>query len=164
LRQVEEAGGAQVAATQSQGAWLTPQQVQVRNGSQASFRLSQAIPLQWVQSVTAHNLHQRGGASGLEHGVTWVQAGQRLSVRAHWPGGKQAVTLELTVQSASVPAGATAGGLASQTHSELATTVSAALGQWMTVAVSGAHAAPGVYGSEASSANRRLLQIRVSAP
>jgi hypothetical protein len=170
LRQIEEGSAGYAAGTQPTAALLVPQQVQVRNGSKATFSLGQAIPLQWVQSVSTQNSSlsvpgaqatSRGG--GVRQALTWMEAGQRISVLPRWPGGQQVVAVEVEVQSAAVQA-RTGSELPAQSRAQLATTVSAPLGQWVTLAITGNSPQRGVYGSEAGTQARRLLQLRVSVP
>jgi hypothetical protein len=71
--------------------------------------------------------------------------------------------VEVEVQSARVEA-RTGAELPAQQRSQLATTVSAPLGQWVTIAITGSSPQPGVYSSEAANEPRRLLQLRVTAP
>jgi hypothetical protein len=158
LRQIDEGGAGYVVGTQPQAALLAPQQVQVRNGAKASLKLGQAMPVQWVQSATTGAL-----GSGVKQKVTWFEAGQSLHVQPRWPGGKQPVALEVEVQSASVQEQPGAP-LPTQSRSQVVTTVSAPLGQWVTVASTGAAPQPGVYGSQSAAQTRRLLQLRVLAP
>ena len=169
LRQVEDAGGVTVS-TQSREPLLTPQQIRVRNGAKASLRLEQALPMQWVkaasvqtESLSAAGVTSRSSGGSVVNAVTWMEAGQSLSVQPRWPGGKQAVTVELEVQAAAV--GDRIGAeLPTQSRSQTATTVSAPLGQWVTIATTGSSPARGVYSSEATRESRRLMQLRVLAP
>ena len=172
LRQIEEGGGGYVVGTQPAVALLAPQQVQVRNGAKATLSLGKTIPVQWVQSASVRNdalsapgvsASSRGG--GVKQAVTWLDAGQNLTVQPRWPGGKQAVTVDVEVQASSVEARTGGAELPSQSRSQVVTTVSAPLGQWVTIASTGGGAAPrGVYGSEAAAETRRLIQLRVLAP
>jgi hypothetical protein len=92
-----------------------------------------------------------------------MDAGQSLKVKPRWPGGQQPVVVEVDMQSSSV--GDRIGAeLPEQSRSQVATTVSALLGQWVTIAATGSRPQLGVYGSDASSNTRLLLQIRVLAP
>ncbi len=175
LRQVEDTqGGGYSVGTQPQRPALTQQQVQVRNGEKASLRLGQSIPMQWVESVSVQSdsvsasaptagasSSSRGGS--VKNAVTWMDSGQSIVLRARWPGGKQPVTIEVEVQSASVEARGGAD-LPAQSRSHVATTVSAVLGQWVTIAATGTNAPAGVYSSQGNSNTRRLLQLRVQAP
>jgi len=95
--------------------------------------------------------------------VTWMDAGQSLKVHPRWPGKQQPVLVDVEMQSASVD-DRTGSELPEQSRSHLATTVSAPMGQWVTIAASGNRPQPGVYSSDASSNTRLLLQIRVLAP
>jgi hypothetical protein len=169
LRQVEDAGGVTVS-TQSREPLLTPQQIRVRNGAKASLRLEQALPMQWVkaassqtESLSGSGVTSRSSGGSVVNEVTWMEAGQSLSVQPRWPGGKQAVTVDIEVQAAAV--GDRIGAeLPTQSRSQTATTVSAPLGQWVTIATTGSSPARGVYSSEATSESRRLMQLRVLAP
>ena len=171
MRQVEEGDSSGYAVgTQSRTPLLSAQQVQVRNGEKASLSLGKSIPMQWVQSVSTQSATlATSGASASSSGgavtnaVTWMEAGQSLKVQPRWPGKQQPVMVEVEVQSASV--GDRAGAeLPDQSRSHIATTVSAPLGQWVTIAATGSSPQRGVYGSDASSQTRLLLQIRVLAP
>lgn len=169
LRQVEDTGGATVS-TLSRELTLAPQQIRVRNGAKASLRLRQSLPMQWVQSAVAQSASlaasgatASSSAGGVVNAVTWMDAGQSLTVQPRWPGGKQAVMVEIEVQAATV--GERVGSdLPTQSRSQLATTVSAPLGQWVTIATTGRSAQPGDYSSEAMAESRRLMQLRVLAP
>lgn len=170
LRQVEEGGAGYGVGTQPSAPLMAPQQVQVRNGGKATFSLGQSIPLQWVQSVstrdaslTVPGAQARSSGGAVKQGLTWLEAGQRISVQPRWPGGQQAVSVEVEVQTASVQS-RDGAELPVQTHSEVATTVGAPLGQWVTIATTGSRPQRGVYSSEVAADARRLLQLRVSAP
>jgi len=141
-----------------------PQQVLVRNGAKATLRLNDAIPMQWTQSASAPN--PGGGANSgasVRNALVWFDAGQSLSVQPRWPGGKKPAVVEIEVQRASVDARMGAD-LPKQTRSSLSTTVTVPLGEWVTLAATGALPRAGVYSSEAGFQVRRLLQIRVVAP
>lgn len=169
LRQVEDTGGVTVS-TPSREPTLAPQQIRVRNGAKASLRLGQSLPMQWVQSAVAQSasLAASGATAsssggGVVNAVTWMDAGQSLTVQPRWPGGKQAVMVVIEVQAATV--GERVGAdLPTQSNSQLATTVSAPLGQWVTIATTGRSAQRGDYSSEAAAESRRLMQLRVLAP
>ncbi len=161
LRQIEEGDAAgYTVRTQPAKGLLQPQQVRVRNGNKASLRLSQTIPVTWVQSVKT----PRGsGGAAVTRGLTWLDSGQQLTVQPTWPGGKQDVTVEIEVQSASVEP-RSGVELPDQARSQLATTVSAPLGQWVTIAASGERAQRGSYSSDAAEEHPSLIQIRVTTP
>lgn len=171
LRQIEDGASAGYGvSTQARDPLLAIQQVQVRNGEEASLRVGQSIPMQWVQSASAYSEKQAGsGASTTGSGgsvtqaVTWMDAGQSFKVKARWPGARQPVALEVQLQSAHV--GDRVGvELPDQFRSQVMTTVSVPLGQWTTIAAEGSRPQQGVYGTDTHSAPRRLLQIRVVAP
>ena len=171
LRQVQEGDSTgYTASTQSPIPLLAEQSVQVRNGEKASLSVGSSMPMQWVQSVAVQSaMLAASGASAnsssgsVTHAVTWMEAGQSIKVHPRWPGAKQWVTVDIETQSASV-APRVGTELPNQSHSQMATTVSAPLGQWVTIAATGSSAQRGVYGSDAGSDTRRLLQIRVLAP
>jgi len=171
LRQVEEGEGSGYAvSTQAHHPLLAPQQVQVRNGEKASLRMGTSIPMHWVQSVTAQSatLAASGAAAssnsgGVTNAVTWMDAGQSIKVHPRWPGAKQLVTVDIEVQSARIEA-RVGEELPEQSRSQAATTVSAPLGQWVTIASTGSSPQRGLYSSEATNDIRRLLQIRVLTP
>lgn len=160
LRETEEGGGGYVVGTRPQMPLMPPQQLQVRNGSAARLSFAQATPLQWVQSVQAQGAMT---GAGVKQGLIWLQAGQSLLLKPRWPGGQKAATVEVEVQTSSVQQ-EPGRELPSQARSELATTVRAPLGQWVTLARSGGGTPPGTYRSDAATQRPRLLQLRVSAP
>jgi hypothetical protein len=171
LRQVEEDDGSGYSvSTQTRDGLLTQQSVHVHNGDKATLQVSKAIPIQWLQSVSAQSatLSASGAsasstAGGVKNALVWLDAGQSLKVQPRWPGGKQAVRLEISVESTSV-AQRTGTEIPDQSRSQLATSVSLPLGQWVTIASSGSSPQPGTYSSRSVSAKRHLLQVRVLAP
>ena len=173
FRHVEE--GAERSAgytvnTQARNPLLLARQVQVRNGEKASVRLEQSIAVQWVQEAATQDTSfpTTGGAArsrsaGVTQAVTRLVSGQSITVQPRWPGAKQAVSVEIDVKSSSV--GERIGAeLPAQSTNQLVTTVSAPLGQWVTIASTGSSPQPGVYGNGAASEIPRLFQIRVLAP
>ena len=196
LRQVEEGSAGSSNTGGSNSSWstsqreqlLTPQRIQVRNGSKASMSLGQSVPVQWVQSVsgftssqsstggdtsttvgTTTNTAMGGSAQGssrggsVTQGLMMIDTGQRLVVHPTWGGGAQAVVVEVEVQSARLDTRPGAE-LPGQSRSELVTTVSAPVGHWVTIASTGASAVRGSYGSEGAETSRKLLQLRISTP
>jgi hypothetical protein len=169
LRQIEEGGAGYVVGTQHRAELLAPQQAQVRNGAKATFSIGQSIPLLWVESggaysaslaASAATASSRGG--GMQQALTWMEAGQKISVLPRWPGGTQEVTVDVEVQFSTVDAQRGGAQLPEQKHSQFVTTLGAPLGQWVTLATTGNSPQRGVYGSEAASDPRRLLQLRVT--
>jgi hypothetical protein len=182
LRQVEQGreddragGGAHYGAGSAAASAWEPQMVQVRNGEKALLRMEDAIPMQWTQSVSQQNplpansngstaaSSNANAVSSVNNALVWFDAGQSLSVRPRWPGGKQPAVVELEVQCAATEARPGAE-LPRQTRNTASTTVTLPLGEWLTVAASGAAPKAGVYSSEAGVQVRRLLQLRVLAP
>jgi hypothetical protein len=171
VREVEVGeGAAYTVGTQASKALLAPQQFRVRNGEKASLSVGKSMPMQWVQSASvqsaalaASGASASSNGAGVTQAVTWMNAGQRIQVQPRWPGSKQMVTVEVKVQSASVEPRVGAE-LPEQSQSQIETSVSAPMGQWVTIAFTGQTPQAGAYGSEAASDPRRLLQIRVLAP
>jgi hypothetical protein len=173
LRQVEEtASSGFTVSTKSSSAPLLAQSILVKNGEKASLNIGKTMTLQWVQSVQAQNasLSASGATAssnsgGIKHAITTMKSGQSIKVHPSWPGTNQMATIEVEVQTNTVEA-RNGSDLPNQSNSEIATTVSAPLGQWVTIASTGTtqNQQPGVYGTSALSDAKRLLQIRVLAP
>jgi hypothetical protein len=154
IRQVGEgARGGKTYGTEPPRDLMETQQLQVRNGEKATVRISMATPVQWVQSVSA----QEGK---VKQGLTWLESGQTITLKPTWRGGKQPVTVDVDVQTTSVQANP-GGALPQQARSQVATTVSAPLGEWVTLATSGNRPQRSTYSSEAASETRVRLEIRV---
>jgi len=179
LRQVREgqedaqatsgANGAYTVGTAPRAVDFAPQQVRVRNGEKASLQINQSMPMQWVQKIESQSATlSAAGASassnsgGVTQAVTWMEAGQSFTVTPHWPGGKQAVRVEIEVQSSAVDE-RTSSDLPATARQRYATTVTAPLRQWVTIATSGNPAKAGSYSSAGASDGLRLIQIRVVA-
>jgi hypothetical protein len=165
----ETSGGAYTVGTSgSRPVDFAPQQVRVRNGEKASLQLNQSMPMQWVQKIESQSATlSAGGASannqsgGVTQAVTWMESGQSLTVKPHWPGGKLPVKIEIEVQSSAVDERVSSDLPATQ-RQRYTSTVSAPLNRWVTIASSGKPAQPGSYSSAGSSDGRWLVQIRVS--
>lgn len=160
LREIDEGGAGYVVGTRPQVPLMAPQQLQVRNGGAARLSFSQVTPIQWVQSVQAQGALT---GAGVKQGLIWLQAGQSLQFKPRWPGGNKPATVEVEVQTQNVRQ-QPGKDLPTQERGELSTTVSAPLGQWVTLARSGHAPQPGVYSSHAATQRPRLLQLRVTAP
>jgi len=171
MRQVEAGNdGGYTVSTKPREPLMTAQTVTVRNGEKASLLVSRSMPMQWVQSVSvqsasmaASGVSAANTGGGVTNGLVWLQAGQSLQVQPRWPGGKQPVRVDVDLQSDSV-APRSGTELPDPSKSQVATTVNAPLGQWVTIAISGSAPEPGVYSSRVTSNSQRLLQIRVLAP
>jgi hypothetical protein len=154
IRQMDEgARGGKTYGTEPSRDLMETQQVQVRNGERASLLMNIATPVQWVQSVSA----QEGK---VKNALTWFQSGQTISLTPTWRGGKHPVLVDVDVQTASVQA-SPGGALPQQARSQVATSVSAALGEWVTIATSGNRAQRNTYSSEAATEKRVRLEMRV---
>jgi type II secretory pathway component GspD/PulD (secretin) len=135
--------------------------IQVRNGEKGTMRFNQSVPMQWVESAQAASA--QSGAT-VRQALVWFDAGQTLSVLPRWSGGSNAPVVELEVHQSGMQDGMKAD-LPNQIHSRLASTVTAPLAQWVTVAASGGSAPKqGSYSSDSSGQARRLLQLRVLVP
>jgi hypothetical protein len=143
--------------------------VRVRNGEKASLHINQSMPMQWVQKIesqsatlSAASASASSNAGGVTQAVIWMESGQSFTATPHWPGGKQAVKLEIEVQSSAVDE-RTSSDLPATARQRYSTTVSAPLNQWVTIATSGSSARPGAYSSAGMADGRRLIQVRVVA-
>ena len=183
LRQTEdgrEEGGHYTAGSADNAAW-EPQMVQVRNGDRALLRLNDAIPTLWTQSVSgpAPGSNPSGSApaaatgtqvnvntpavSSVNNALVWLDAGQSLSVQPKWPGGNKPAVVEIEVQRAAVDPQSGAV-LPKQSRHMVSSTITAPLGEWVTLASTGKAPKAGTTSSEAGLQVRRMLQIRVMAP
>lgn len=156
------------------------QRVLVLNGGTASVQLSEQTPVQWLD----YGVQLEAGAAGgrVEPGgngtlagakvlalprTGWVERSSGFTVSPQWPGGQQPVRVTLTALSSSPSAGAVGRGEAAGQgrQAQFQSTVMVPLGEWLTVARSGAElqrAERGVTSSrDAETRNLRELQIRV---
>lgn len=153
---------------------LKPQTMMVRNGEKASTRLNISTPVEWTQRVESSatpittpspvipGLPQSTGAA-VTKSLQWMDAGQSVSITPRWPGGKRPVLVELEMRSAAI--GQSPGdALPSQGRSELNTTVTVPLGEWVTVAKTGHAPADGSYRSGSTNEASQLIQLRISIP
>jgi hypothetical protein len=155
------------------------QQVQrllVLNGHQASVQLTETTPVQWLDfgvqfdavAGGAANTNNANNASNTNKGWAVPRSGvseqtQGFTVTPQWPGGQQPVRVELRAQSSGNASAQSPSP--SQTQAQIVSTVSVALGQWLTVARSGAatqRQERGVISSRSAEAQTsRELQLRV---
>lgn len=158
IRQVDEGSrGGKTYGTQLPRDLMETQQIHARNGEKASLRISLATPVQWVPSAQAPS-SSTGGS--VKQALIWLESGQTIALTPTWRGGNQPVVVDVDVQTASVQANP-GGALPQQARSQVATTVSAPLGEWVTLAVSGNRPQRTTYSSEAASETRLVLEIRV---
>ncbi|MBT9494104.1 MAG: hypothetical protein IV107_17560 [Paucibacter sp.] len=149
------------------------QQVQrllVLNGHQASVQLTEVTPVQWLDLGVQFDAAAGAAAGAANMNKGWAvprqgvaEQTQGFTVTPHWPGGQQPVRVELRAQGSSG-----SGNLLqaqAQTQAQVLSTVSVGLGQWLTVARSGAatqRQQRGVISSRsAETQNSRELQLRV---
>lgn len=136
------------------------QRVLVLNGYQASVLLSETELLQWLD----YGVELRGGGGGRErprvHAQTHsmpVERQRGFVLTPSWPGGRQPVRVELRALGTAPQTGA---------QSELLSTVLVAMGDWLTVARSGAATrrpqAGVISSSDAEGQSSRELQLRVT--
>jgi hypothetical protein len=161
------------------GAGLNGRLLQVLNGQRASVRLSENLPVQWVQSAQGPAGGQAGAGSGpgVSFQTSWLQAGQSLSVQPRWPGGNQPATLEVQVEDTqltphsthamAIQGAAQVPGPTTRTH-QTSTTLAAPLGQWVTLGIEPSEGPAAGSGWVAStrgraSSQRMILQVRVRA-
>jgi hypothetical protein len=171
VRQVDSRDGnrtqASVVGTQPRAAALVAQRVVVRNGEKATLRFNVSMPVQWVQRIDSQAVGPQIGASGQSSGtgmtnaVTWMDAGQSMVVTPRWTSAKQPVSVEIEILTAAVE-DSNGAELPSQMRSQTATTVSAPIGEWVTIATQGQASQAGVYTSAPSGAASRAIELRVT--
>jgi hypothetical protein len=136
------------------------QQLRARNGASASLSLAVTRPLQVWQPLPGALLPVAVPAT------QWLVAGQRLTLQPRWPGGREPVSVELIAGSSHFDATVASGSteIPQRTESQLATTVLAPLGQWVTLAAAGQgdDDMNVVSSGQAAPAAQRVLQLRVS--
>ena len=176
LRQVKEGqegqdapGSAYTVGTAARAVDFAPQQVRVRNGEKASLRNNLSMPMQWVQKIesqsatlSAASASASSNSGGVTQAVTWMESGQTFTVTPRWPGARLPVTIEIEVQSSAVDE-RTSSDLPATSRQFFSTTLSAPLGQWVTIATSGQATRAGTFSSTGTSEGRRFIQIRVTA-
>ena len=147
---------------------MATHRVRVQNGEKAQIQFSQSQPIQWVQAASAQSttLSVRGASATQNMGAinqerAMLETGYTLVLTPRWGGGSKPVQAVLDLQTSSVDAG-TVGDASSSTRSQLRTTVTVPLRQWVTVATSGSSAASGTYRSAGASGGLQLIQIRIS--
>jgi len=172
LRQVEDrdTAGYSVGTGSTESRLLT-QTLMVRNGEKASTRFNVSVPMQWAQKTEFQTTpapvagaSSANSGAGVTQALQWFDAGQSWTVTPRWNGGKSPVMVEIEVQSAALVehAGPTLPG---QARSQLATTVSAPLGEWITLARSGGGAErQHSYSSNGAGAVAHVIQMRASLP
>ncbi len=151
------------AATAPASAWT--QEIRVRNGEQASMSWSQAVPFQWLQAAEVRGRAASATGAGMVNALTWLHAGQSVSVQPSWPGGHHAVRVELRLETERI--GDRQGqDVPSSSLQTSATTLSVPMDRWATFAATGAAQPPldpSAWSTQALHARgRQLMQLRVS--
>jgi hypothetical protein len=164
VRQVDSRDGnrtqASVVGTQPRAAALVAQKVVVRNGEKATLRFNVSMPVQWTQRIDLQS-SDVNSSTGVTNSVTWMDAGQSMVVTPRWTGVKQPVSVEIEILTAAVE-DRSGAELPSQMRSQTATTVSAPIGEWVTIATEGQASQAGVYTSAPSGAASRAIELRVT--
>lgn len=164
VRQVDSRDGnrtqASVVGTQPRAATLVAQKVVVRNGEKATLRFNVSMPVQWTQRIDLQS-SDVNSSTGVTNSVTWMDAGQSMVVTPRWTGVKQPVSVEIEILTAAVE-DRNGAELPSQMRSQTATTVSAPIGEWVTIATEGQASQAGVYTSAPSGAASRAIELRVT--
>jgi hypothetical protein len=148
------------------------QRVVVLNGYQASVLLSETQLLQWLDyGVELRDIRGAGGGEGDRARIQAqtrsvpVERQRGFALTPQWPGGRQPVRVELRVLG-SAEAQGPQGPQGQSAQTELLSTVQVPMGDWMTVARSGAATRapqPGVISSsDAESQSSRELQLRIT--
>ncbi len=192
-RGVWATGTLQAGTVQTESRQDSTQQVQVLNGGRARLYVGTSQPLtvwQWAGPVGGGgSLGGYGPSSGghVGNGATqgayqggqaapqtvWIDLGQGLSVSPRWPGGRAPVVVELEAQSrqSASPGGRLLGRVdpdGQTRRSELASTLSLPLGQWVVVARSGGRSEQQRSGTlstrELDDEQSEQLEIRITAP
>lgn len=175
LRQVRDDGAGdsnavtwKAAPTQTQDSWS--QNVRVRHGEKATLQWQTSQPMQWMQSLqfqssnlTAASASSTSQAGGMTQALVWMDSGQSWTVTPYWTGAKQPVRLDIELKVAGVR-DSHGSDLPATQRQQVSTSVSAPLGQWITLAATGQAAQRGTYSSQPNDQGRTLVQVRVSLP
>ena len=136
------------------------QQVRVQNGASATLRLTLTRPLQLWQAVPGALLPVA------VPGTQWIESGQRLTVRPRWRGGREPVAVTVSAGASRLDPHVAPGSaeLPQQSDATVITTVSAPLGQWVTLASTGAgdDGMSVIASGQAAASAQRVLMLRVS--
>lgn len=147
---------------------IAAQQIRVRNGGRAVFALQQSIPLQWVTAGFGASRDSRDGPKGqgpsamggFQQQIVVAQAGQSLTVEPRWSEGKASVELTIDLQRTGTAPGANTV-LSRQSATQLATTVYATPGEWVTIASTAGAPSPGTVSTRTAAQRGMVVQVRV---
>ena len=111
------------------------QQLKLLNGQWGSVRVGWSQPMQWTRAVAGAASAPGGVAGAVIQELIGLHAGQSLTVRARWPGGKRPALVDIQVDLAQV--GERQGdALPATSQSRAATTVLVPLDRWTSFASS----------------------------
>lgn len=188
---VQHPGSVTISTQNQQRPLLATQQLRVRNGGRAMFRMDQAIPLQWVTAASGFQSQSQGRQSAstqigsppppagsasmnrssewrersdggaFQQQIIWLQTGQSLAVQPTWAGGNAPVDITIDLQQANTGPG-TSTMTPRQNSVQVATSVFGHIGEWVTIAATGHAQTPGNYSSEAARNPPRALQVRIT--
>jgi hypothetical protein len=142
-----------------------PQEIRVQNGEHASMSWSQAMPFQWLQAAEVRSRAASATGGGIVNALIWLHAGQSLSVQPTWPGGRQAVRVNIRLETERIddPQGQ---DIPSSSVQKSAATLSVSLGRWTTFAATGTAQPPldqSTWSTQVPRARgRQLMQLRVN--
>lgn len=157
----EDGGVSYRAGSDESGNLMAPQKIQVRNGEKALLYMNMSVSAKWVETALAGSSLSGAGA---KQTLQWFDLGQTIGVKPRWQGGNRDAVVEVEAQQATMVTGINID-LPSQSRSQFVSTVTAPLGQWVTIAVTGSGPArQGSYSSEGNKGVRRMLQLRVLVP
>ncbi len=157
-RGAEASGWSARSADASSARERPAQQLRVHNGASASLRLTVTRPLQVWQAAPGVLLPVPMPQT------QWITAGQSLTLQPRWPGGREPVSVAVSSDSSRLDPHVAPGSaeLAQRSDASVMTTVSAVLGQWVTLAATGADDGDMSVVASGQAAARRVLQLRVS--
>lgn len=113
--------------------------VMVLNGREASVTLNEVTPIQWVDVAIDVEPGRRGGGEPRLQAIPRQGVAEHVrsvSVKPSWPGGQQAVTVEVRAQDLP-PSGPGVDPALMREGAQLLSTVQAPIGQWVTIARTG---------------------------
>ncbi|MCV2350958.1 hypothetical protein [Paucibacter sp. Y2R2-4] len=179
---VSPRGGASLSTQRRDEHGGQVQRLLVLNGNAASVQFTENVPMQWVDFGIQVEAQPGAPISGPPAGKViavprsgFTEQTQGFNVTPQWPGGQAPVRLEVRVQSPTQSSGQASNYGSTQAHggqgaagtaqTTVLSTVSAPLGEWVTVARSGASVQArerGVLSTrDAETQRSRELQIRV---
>lgn len=157
-------GGISLSSAATEPSAVPAQEIRVRNAEQATLSWSQTLPIQWLQAASYRgSTTGSNGRAGMANALVWLRAGQSLSVRPSWPGGRHPVRVELQFDTESLGERQNQG--VPSTHRQTSSsTLSVPLGQWTTFAATGTESTPSspTTWSTQSQRGRQLMQLRVT--